>query len=243
MSVRMAKDQDLPVNPLRIAGACGRLMCCLKYEHPLYQDFREKAPKLGEAVETPEGPGVVTGHNVPGDKVVVKLTADGRKCACTRASVCGSRQAYEAKYGDGGPEAGRARPAGGRDGRDRRRAARGERPLAAVPAILVALRPAHRRVLQLVGQPGGHAAPPVAAQRRPVRGCGWRRARPPRSPGTTRRSCTGGPAITGSSARGCWSRSTTAARLAAVLAAGDQAARERPGTPDRVAGDQPRRPG
>jgi cell fate regulator YaaT (PSP1 superfamily) len=100
VSVRMAKDQDLPVNPLRIAGACGRLMCCLKYEHPLYQEFQEKAPKLGEAVETPEGPGVVTGHNVPGDKVVVKLTADGRKCACTRASVCGSRQAYEAKYGD-----------------------------------------------------------------------------------------------------------------------------------------------
>src|ERR1700733_7191920 len=42
VSVRMAKDQDLPVNPLRIAGACGRLMCCLKYEHPLYQDFKKK---------------------------------------------------------------------------------------------------------------------------------------------------------------------------------------------------------
>ena len=108
MSVRMAKDQDLPVNPLRISGACGRLMCCLKYEHPLYQDFREKAPKLGESVETPEGPGVVTGHNVPGDKVVVKLTADGRKCACSRASVCGSRQAYEAKYGETGSAAGEA---------------------------------------------------------------------------------------------------------------------------------------
>jgi cell fate regulator YaaT (PSP1 superfamily) len=101
VSVRMAKDQDLPVNPLRIAGACGRLMCCLKYEHPLYQDFHANAPKVGEQVDTPEGPGIVAGHNVPGDKVVVKLTADGRKCACTRASVCGSRQAYEARYGDG----------------------------------------------------------------------------------------------------------------------------------------------
>jgi cell fate regulator YaaT (PSP1 superfamily) len=100
VSVRMAKDQDLPVNPLRIAGACGRLMCCLKYEHPLYQDFHRDAPKLGEAVDTPEGPGVVAGHNVPGDKVVVKLSADGRKCACPRASVCGSRQAYEERYGD-----------------------------------------------------------------------------------------------------------------------------------------------
>jgi cell fate regulator YaaT (PSP1 superfamily) len=101
VSVRMAKDQDLPVNPLRIAGACGRLMCCLKYEHPLYQDFHANAPKVGEQVDTPEGPGVVAGHNVPGDKVVVKLTADGRKCACTRASVCGSRKSYEARYGDG----------------------------------------------------------------------------------------------------------------------------------------------
>jgi cell fate regulator YaaT (PSP1 superfamily) len=99
VSVRMAKDQDLPVNPLRIAGACGRLMCCLKYEHPLYQDFRAKAPKLGETVETPEGEGTVVGHNVPADQVVVKLAEDGRRSACPKASVCGSRQAYEAKYG------------------------------------------------------------------------------------------------------------------------------------------------
>jgi len=65
-------------------------------------------------VDTPEGPGIVAGHNVPGDKVVVKLTADGRKCACTRASVCGSRQDYEARYGDGpNPAAAPASDAGG----------------------------------------------------------------------------------------------------------------------------------
>ena len=99
VSVRMAKDQDLPVNPLRIAGACGRLMCCLKYEHPLYQDFRGSAPKVGESVQTPEGRGTVVGHNVPADQVVVKLAADGRRSACPKASVCGSRQAHEAMYG------------------------------------------------------------------------------------------------------------------------------------------------
>jgi cell fate regulator YaaT (PSP1 superfamily) len=99
VSVRMAKDQELPVNPLRIAGACGRLMCCLKYEHPLYQDFKEKAPRIGASVESPEGPGTVVGHKVPADQVVVKLAEDGRRHACPRASVCGSRQAYEAKYG------------------------------------------------------------------------------------------------------------------------------------------------
>jgi len=99
VSVRMAKEQDLPVNPMRIAGACGRLMCCLKYEHPLYQDFRKNTPRVGQAVETPEGPGTVIGHNVPADKVVVRLSADGSACACPRASVCGSRQAYEATHG------------------------------------------------------------------------------------------------------------------------------------------------
>jgi len=101
VSVRMAKDQDLPVNPMRIAGACGRLMCCLKYEHPLYQKFRQEAPKIGSSVESPEGPGTVVGHNVPADQVIVKLAEDGRRCACPKASVCGSRQAYEAAYGQG----------------------------------------------------------------------------------------------------------------------------------------------
>src|SRR5258708_37899063 len=94
----MAKNGALPVNPLRIAGACGRLMCCLKYEHPLYQKFREEAPRLGSTVESPEGPGTVVGHNVPGDSVVVKLAEDGRRCACPKASVRGPTQAYEAKH-------------------------------------------------------------------------------------------------------------------------------------------------
>jgi cell fate regulator YaaT (PSP1 superfamily) len=96
VSVRMAKDQDLPLNPLKISGACGRLMCCLKYEHPLYQEFNAKAPALGSAVETPAGDGVVVGHNVPSDTVVVRLAASGRRCACSRADVCSPRQQYEA---------------------------------------------------------------------------------------------------------------------------------------------------
>jgi cell fate regulator YaaT (PSP1 superfamily) len=96
VSVRMAKDQDLPLNPLKISGACGRLMCCLKYEHPLYQEFNAKAPATGTQVETPAGDGVVVGHNVPSDTVVVRLAASGRRCACSRADVCSPRQQYEA---------------------------------------------------------------------------------------------------------------------------------------------------
>ena len=55
VTIRMAKDQDLPLNPLRISGACGRLMCCLKYEHPLYQEFQVDAPAVGGAGDNTGG--------------------------------------------------------------------------------------------------------------------------------------------------------------------------------------------
>jgi cell fate regulator YaaT (PSP1 superfamily) len=104
VTIRMAKDQDLPLNPLRISGACGRLMCCLKYEHPLYARFADSAPSVGSRVTTPEGDGRVVGHSVPKDAVIVRMDADGSRCSCSRASVCGPRQAYEGRdsvVGDG----------------------------------------------------------------------------------------------------------------------------------------------
>lgn len=97
VSVRMAKDQDLPLNPLRISGACGKLMCCLKYEHPLYQDFARDAPAIGETVSCGSGEGTVVAHNVPSESVVVRMAADGSRTTCALASVCGSRHAYEAR--------------------------------------------------------------------------------------------------------------------------------------------------
>jgi cell fate regulator YaaT (PSP1 superfamily) len=97
VTIRMAKDQDLPLNPLRISGACGRLMCCLKYEHPLYAEAINNWPAEGEAVETPEGPGRVVGRNVPGEKVIVRMAGDGRRTACPVASVCGSRRLHETR--------------------------------------------------------------------------------------------------------------------------------------------------
>jgi len=95
VSVRMAKDQDLPVNPLKISGACGRLLCCLKYEHPLYQEFKASAPKVGSTVGTPDGDGRVVAHNVPSDSVVVRLSASGQSCRCSRADVCSPRRAFD----------------------------------------------------------------------------------------------------------------------------------------------------
>jgi cell fate regulator YaaT (PSP1 superfamily) len=103
VSVRMAKEQDLPVNPLRISGACGRLMCCLKYEHPLYVKAHDTMPRLGSKVDTPEGRGQVVGRNVPSDKVIVRLEDSGRRCACPSASVCSPRKQHDEQYGDGEP--------------------------------------------------------------------------------------------------------------------------------------------
>jgi len=94
VTTRMAKDQDLPLNPLRISGACGRLMCCLKYEHPLYQDFKATAPEVGDQFETDDGLVTVVGHSVPRDAVYVR-GADGQRKVCPKASACASRQAYE----------------------------------------------------------------------------------------------------------------------------------------------------
>lgn len=101
VSVRMAKDQDLPLNPLSISGACGRLLCCLKYEHPLYAEFKADAPALGVHVDTPEGPGTVVGHDVPREQVVVRLAASGKRCGCSKASVCAPRNSFDTAHGDG----------------------------------------------------------------------------------------------------------------------------------------------
>lgn len=77
VSIRMAKDQNLPLNPTKISGCCGRLMCCLKYEHQVYVAFRKRAPKRGAIVNTPGGEGKVTDLLAPVDSVTVDL-GEGR---------------------------------------------------------------------------------------------------------------------------------------------------------------------
>ncbi len=71
VSIRMAKDQNLPLNPTKISGCCGRLMCCLKYEHEVYVSFRKRAPKRGAIIETPGGQGKVVELLAPLDSVTV----------------------------------------------------------------------------------------------------------------------------------------------------------------------------
>ncbi|ULT57111.1 stage 0 sporulation family protein [Neobacillus drentensis] len=64
VSIKMAKDQNLSLNPTKISGLCGRLMCCLKYENDEYESAKEALPDLGEIIETPQGKGKVVGLNI-----------------------------------------------------------------------------------------------------------------------------------------------------------------------------------
>ncbi|PWW19040.1 cell fate regulator YaaT (PSP1 superfamily) [Cytobacillus oceanisediminis] len=64
VSIKMAKDQNLSLNPTKISGLCGRLMCCLKYENDEYEAAKEQLPDLGEWIQTPDGPGKVVGLNI-----------------------------------------------------------------------------------------------------------------------------------------------------------------------------------
>jgi cell fate regulator YaaT (PSP1 superfamily) len=97
VSLRMAKAQDLPPNPMKISGACGRLMCCLKYEHPLYVEFARDAPAIGSTVSTEDGDATVIGHQVPADSVVLRMRNSSEVRTCSKASVCGSRAAFTSR--------------------------------------------------------------------------------------------------------------------------------------------------
>ncbi len=64
VSMKMAKEQSLFLNPLKFSGICGKLMCCLKYEYPMYKESKAKLPSLGSTLTTPSGSGRVTETNV-----------------------------------------------------------------------------------------------------------------------------------------------------------------------------------
>ena len=74
VSIKMAKEQNLSLNPTKISGVCGRLMCCLKYEQEHYEMTRKRMPKVGKDVITPDGTGPVTELNIVKETVFVRLT-------------------------------------------------------------------------------------------------------------------------------------------------------------------------
>ena len=82
VSIKMAKTQNLSLNPAKISGTCGRLMCCLKYEQNAYEDAVKRCPKQDSFVETPDGVGTVTNVNLLREQVKVSLedSTDPPKC-------------------------------------------------------------------------------------------------------------------------------------------------------------------
>ncbi|MDH3257677.1 MAG: regulatory iron-sulfur-containing complex subunit RicT [Nitrospinota bacterium] len=76
VTIRMAKDQGLALNPSKISGVCGRLMCCLQYEHDLYRTMIKELPKIGKIINTPEGSGKVIKNDILKQVITVRLLDD-----------------------------------------------------------------------------------------------------------------------------------------------------------------------
>ena len=74
VSIKMAKEQNLSLNPTKISGVCGRLMCCLNYEQSTYEETRKKLPKVGSIVETVDGKGEVIYNSAVKESVKVKIS-------------------------------------------------------------------------------------------------------------------------------------------------------------------------
>jgi cell fate regulator YaaT (PSP1 superfamily) len=111
ISIKMAKEQGLPLNPSKISGVCGRLLCCLSYENENYIQAKQSMPQIGAILNTPSGPGKVVSINVPQESVEVMLESgvtiqipvnkaeaakkgNGGACSsCSSKGDCGSRSA------------------------------------------------------------------------------------------------------------------------------------------------------
>ena len=73
VSIRMAKEQDLPLTSNKISGACGRLMCCLRYEFEAYRDFKGRAPKRNAVIDTPLGKAKIIEYDTPKEQLALRI--------------------------------------------------------------------------------------------------------------------------------------------------------------------------
>jgi cell fate regulator YaaT (PSP1 superfamily) len=83
VSVKMAKEQDLSLNPSRLAGVCGRLKCCLRYEYETYVELKKGLPGIGKQVESVKGSGQVARQNILKQTVVIRRADDGVEVEAT----------------------------------------------------------------------------------------------------------------------------------------------------------------
>lgn len=88
VSIRMAKDQDLALNPAKFSGQCGKLMCCLRYEVDSYREAQQSLPQVGTIVQTPSGEARVVDINVPGERVRLEYLETGAHVSLSVAEFC-----------------------------------------------------------------------------------------------------------------------------------------------------------
>lgn len=94
VSIRMAKEQDLPLNSNKISGACGRLMCCLRYEFEAYRDFKSRAPKKNAVIDTPLGKAKIVEYDTPKEQLCLRLE-NGKQIRVPLAEMQASPAAHK----------------------------------------------------------------------------------------------------------------------------------------------------
>ena len=105
VSIKMAKTQNLSLNPTKISGTCGRLMCCLNYEQAAYEDLHRTSPKAESFVDTPDGRGTVTDVNLLGQSVRVRLEKQPDTIVCHKnCDICVLRNGKAKKTDEPIPE-------------------------------------------------------------------------------------------------------------------------------------------
>ena len=164
VSIRMAKQQNLPLSPNEISGLCGRLLCCLNYEYDYYKQVSSRFPRVGKIVESPLGTAKVLHVSVLREKVEL-LLEDGTRVDLTAEQFKGEepisppepeqakKEQLEETLGRIGSES-RATGSGPRSG---------ESPRAAPPVSPVRETPAEPRSRQRGGRPATNQAPPATS--------------------------------------------------------------------------------
>lgn len=119
VGIKMAKAQDLSLNPQKISGVCGRLMCCLSFEYEHYRSAKDGLPKVGSRVETDYGPGKIKETNVLRNRTVIVLDEGGQIEIPT--SELTSREPTSQQQSSGAEERTQSEPRGRRERRGGRR--------------------------------------------------------------------------------------------------------------------------
>jgi cell fate regulator YaaT (PSP1 superfamily) len=99
VSIKMAKKQNLSLNPGKISGMCGRLMCCLAYEYKYYNEVQKNIPKVGKTIDTKKGRGKILRHNVLKETFIILLESNQEEVEVAFKDIIDNKAPKEAEKG------------------------------------------------------------------------------------------------------------------------------------------------